>query len=313
MSVPTGKLLMVLLRFAGRLFVVLFLCLVLTPLPVSWWLVAAPWVVMMGAMLALSRRGDREHRARVAVPPGEPGGVPPAVETEAPVRGRWSATNSPADKVPSHGLHAYGQTYAIDLTAEPEPVPGPGGGGGRPGFSLFWPVVRRNESFPAFGQPLYAVADATVVEVHDRQRDHLSRTSLLSLLYLMLLEGTVRELVGPSRIIGNRVVLDLGDGTYALYAHVQRGSVTVRPGDRVRAGQPIARCGNSGNSTEPHVHFHLMDGLDLDTARGIPFHWRGVGVPAGKEIFTVDSSAGQERSSAEAVTGAADTPSAVTT
>jgi murein DD-endopeptidase MepM/ murein hydrolase activator NlpD len=103
----------------------------------------------------------------------------------------------------------------------------------------------------------------------------------------MLIEGNVRSVLGVHRVIGNHVILDLGDGTYAVYAHVQRGSLQVRAGDTVRAGQPIARVGNSGNTTEPHLHFHLMDGPDPDDARGIPFTWRGVGVPANGEKFTV--------------------------
>ena len=70
-----------------------------------------------------------------------------------------------------------------------------------------------------------------------------------------------------------------------MYAHLRRGSLAVRAGDRVSAGQELARCGNSGNSTEPHVHFQLMDGPDLDTASGVPFTWRGIGVPRNRETF----------------------------
>lgn len=131
------------------------------------------------------------------------------------------------------------------------------------------------------------MADGTVVRADDGQRDHLSRTSLPALLYLMLVEGSVRELAGVRRIVGNHMVLEAADGTYALYAHVQRGSFTVREGDRVRAGQVLARCGNTGNSTEPHVHFQLMDGPDPDTARGVPFTWTGIGVPRNGEVFDV--------------------------
>jgi murein DD-endopeptidase MepM/ murein hydrolase activator NlpD len=69
------------------------------------------------------------------------------------------------------------------------------------------------------------------------------------------------------------------------YVNLQRGSLTVREGDRVHAGQPIARCGNSGNSSEPHLHFQLMDGPDPDAARGVPFTWDGIGVPRNGEIF----------------------------
>ncbi|MBT3166302.1 M23 family metallopeptidase [Streptomyces sp. Vc74B-19] len=210
--------------------------------------------------------------------PDSPRAVREAVEVEPPVTGRWIAMNSPADHTPSHHTHAYGQTFAIDVVAEPEP-------GSRPGFRALWPVTRRNADFPAFGAPLHAVADGTVVRATDRARDHLSRGSLPALAYLMLLEANVRDLFGAGRIIGNHVVLDLGDGLFAAYAHLRRGSLTVREGDRVRAGQVLAQVGNSGNSTEPHLHFQLMDDPDPDTARGIPFTWRGIGVPRNNEVF----------------------------
>jgi murein DD-endopeptidase MepM/ murein hydrolase activator NlpD len=70
---------------------------------------------------------------------------------------------------------------------------------------------------------------------------------------------------------GNAIVLDLGAGTYAFYAHVRPGSVLVRPGDRVTKRQEIGRVGNSGNSSEPHLHFHLMDSPLPLTGYNLPF------------------------------------------
>ncbi|MEV1047136.1 M23 family metallopeptidase [Streptomyces sp. NPDC049916] len=223
-------------------------------------------------------------QSRAAAPRGGPR---EPVEVGPPVTGRWTALNSPADKTPSHGTHAYGQTYAIDIVAEPRTAEGEPPA--RPPFRLLWPPARRNDRFPAFGEPLFAVADATVVRVGDGQRDHLSRTSLPALVLLLLIEANVRSVLGVHRVLGNHVVLDLGGGTYAVYAHLRRGSAAVAAGDTVRSGQEIGRVGNSGNTTEPHLHFHLMDGPDPDAARGVPFTWRGVGVPAGGEAFTVDA------------------------
>jgi hypothetical protein len=100
----------------------------------------------------------------------------PPVEVGAPLTGRWLAVNSPADKVPSHGLHAYGQTYAIDLVHEPTK-------GSRPAFGT-GPAFRPATDFPAFGRPVLAPADGVVVRVHGRERDHRSRSSWPSLLYL---------------------------------------------------------------------------------------------------------------------------------
>lgn len=58
---------------------------------------------------------------------------------------------------------------------------------------------------------------------------------------------------------GNHVVLDLGGGEFALLAHLEQGSIAVARGARVVPGQVLGRCGNSGNTSEPHLHFHLQD------------------------------------------------------
>ncbi|MFI1014694.1 M23 family metallopeptidase [Streptomyces sp. NPDC020965] len=279
MSVRNRKALMILYRLSWITFTTLVVVSFPVDLPFDLFWVFAPAVLAAVVAQVMHRAATKdltpERRAAT-------------VEVDAPVLGRWTALNSPADKIPSHGTHGYGQSFAIDIVAESGSGSGAAGADReRPGFSWLWPLVRPSSAYPAFGAPLLAVADGTVVRATDRQRDHLSRSSLPMLAYLLLLEGQFREMVGASRVVGNTVVLDLGDGTYAMYAHVQRGSLQVRAGDRVTAGQPIARCGNSGNSTEPHIHFQLMDGPDLDTARGIPFRWRGIGIPANGETFTV--------------------------
>src|SRR5689334_22768157 len=95
---------------------------------------------------------------------------------------------------------------------------------------------------------------------------------------MLLVEGALREATGPGRILGNHIVLDLGGGVYAVLAHLRRRSALVAPGDRVRAGQVIAACGNSGNSSEPHLHFQLMDRPGVLLGAGLPFAFTGTGL-----------------------------------
>ncbi|SIO90078.1 M23 family metallopeptidase [Nocardiopsis sp. JB363] len=230
-------------------------------------LVAVPALVLYLAGVVCGAVAGRRTVRRADLTP---------IEVAPPVEGEWTGLNGPSDKVPSHGTHGLGQTFAIDILID----------SGRPIIDGWWPAMRPAADFPSFREPLFAVADATVVRTSDGQRDHLSRNSYPGLLYLFL-EGFVRSLGGSRRIFGNHVILDLGDGVHAAYAHIRRGSVAVKEGDRVVAGQKIGECGNSGNSSEPHLHFQLMDHADLTRAGGLPFTWTGVGVPTGGEPFTV--------------------------
>lgn len=214
-----------------------------------------PSLAVALALLVLSRVGPR--RATDPAPR----------ECLAPITGTWVGLNSPADKVPSHGTHAYGQTYAIDIV-------GPSGSETPRRVTWGW-TTRRPEECPAFGRPAVAVADGTVVTSVDRLRDHRTRESMLPIVAMML-GGMVREIGGVTFLLGNHVVIDHGDGAWGVYAHLRRGTVAVSPGDHVVAGQQIGEVGNSGNTSEPHLHFHLMNDPDPYVGRGLPFSWTNV-------------------------------------
>ncbi|XNR91567.1 M23 family metallopeptidase [Streptomyces sp. R-74717] len=221
------------------------------------WCTGVALLVVGGLMRWTLVRSRRPPRGQVPVP------------VQVPVAGRWMVLNGPGTKVPSH-VHSHAQTYAVDLKYDPSQGEADSPA---PPFRRLWPFGRRPRLYPAFGMPVLAPGDGVVVATASRQRDHLSRTSLPGFAYLFV-EGFVRSLGWPCHLLGNYILLDLGNGVYAGCAHLRRGSLRVAVGDRVTGGQEIAECGNSGNSSEPHLHFQLMDGPDVMTAHGLPFEWR---------------------------------------
>lgn len=187
-----------------------------------------------------------------------------AVVLRLPFRGRWRVQNSPANRVPSHGTRLFGTTYAIDFV----PVDGRGRSGRRGWRSVL--ATERPELFVGFGVPILAPAAGTVVATVDGELDHEARRSQLALIpYALSQAQRVRQ--GVRAIAGNHVVIAVGtNGPFILVAHLQRGSVSVEAGAEVEAGQVIGRCGNSGNSTQPHVHVQATDSTNWSTARGLP-------------------------------------------
>lgn len=104
----------------------------------------------------------------------------------------------------------------------------------------------QNASYLAFDEPLVAVADGTVVRVVSDLPDVAPRV--------------LAELQNIDQAPGNQVVIDVGDDVFALYAHMKQDSATVAVGDSVKKGQEIGRLGNSGNTSEAHLHFQLQRG-----------------------------------------------------
>jgi peptidase M23-like protein len=189
------------------------------------------------------------------------------VVVELPLRGQWSVERTPADRIPSHGTDLLGQRYAYDLVRTDH----------RRGFHVhpagtlrFLLTGGRTRDCYGWGQPVHAVSDGVVVQavdgVAERQRLHPVRESWVAVTTTVRF---ARRGLDPAGLAGNHVITETA-GTYALYAHLAPGSVAVTRGQQVRAGEVLGRVGHTGNSTAPHLHFHLMDSADPLRARGIP-------------------------------------------
>lgn len=122
----------------------------------------------------------------------------------------------------------------------------------------------KNESYVDYGSGIYAVADGTIVSTLDDIEANAPG----------VLPASVPELAAKLTVEnadGNHIIMDLGDGVYAMYAHLIKGSLMVKPGDKVKKGQQIAKLGNTGNSNAPHLHFQLMNGPSLFEADALPY------------------------------------------
>jgi murein DD-endopeptidase MepM/ murein hydrolase activator NlpD len=127
------------------------------------------------------------------------------------------------------------------------------------------------EQFYAYGKPILAPGAGTVVVAADGLPDNTP--------------GVMDREHPP----GNHVIIDHGNGEYSLLAHLQKGSIKVKKGDVVKAGDPLALCGNSGNTSEPHLHYHLQTGSELRQGEGLPaqfLHYlaNGVRVERGEPV-----------------------------
>lgn len=126
----------------------------------------------------------------------------------------------------------------------------------------------RNEDYYAWGQPVLAPADGTAVSVENRMPD-MKPGELIA-----QMDPAVAEGLHPA---GNHVIIETAENEYVLLAHMQEGSVRVRAGDRVAAGDPLGLTGNSGNTSESHIHIHAQDqpAFFAGSAVGLPLRFSG--------------------------------------
>ncbi|NLH50515.1 MAG: M23 family metallopeptidase [Myxococcales bacterium] len=220
-----------------------------------------------------------------------------AVVVDLPFVGEWVAVNTPAKQVPSHGTNYFGQRFAYDFARLND---------SGQSFSKQdnWKQIVGAvpaEDFLAWNQPILAAFPGEVIAVGEGWPDQIKINVLWEMARGKLFQR--RPAGRDYRPLTGNYILIAGTPGVALYAHLRRGSIRVRTGSRVETGQPLGSLGNSGNSSMPHLHFHVMDNPDPLTARGVlcAFHayerrvgddWQSVeiGVPGPMERFRTGQS-----------------------
>src|SRR5579885_621685 len=209
----------------------------------------APW----DNALAIVAVGRPNSRQTVTVQ-SRPSQTKPVV-IGSPLRGKnWWTPNGPAnDSIHRRAVVAVGnhlglpERFAVDwirLGADGDTYSGP---------------ESDNRSYHCYNAEILAVADGAVLGVKDGIPENVPHSPTMAVPITM-------ETIG-----GNYVLEDIGNGQYAFYAHMIPGTVAVKKGDRVKRGQLLGRLGNSGNSSEPHLHFHICDAPDPLLSNGLPF------------------------------------------
>ena len=161
-----------------------------------------------------------------------------------PFEGKWTVFNGGVDKEHSHSWGIVAQRYAYDFIIMNDEG------------KSFRGDNKSLQSYYCYGKNLLAPADGTVVKVSGNHKD--SRVT-----------GT-KVFCDTWDIRGNFIVIKHAEKEYSVLAHLIPNSITVQVGDRVHQGQVIGKCGNSGNTSEPHLHFQLQSGKSFFASAGLP-------------------------------------------
>lgn len=191
------------------------------------------------------------------------------VIVDFPLRGAWIAPNTPGTRIPSHGTDAFGERYAYDFVGiDPQ----------RRDRRFYRASVLRYlllgvplQACFGWGRPIFSATDGVVLQAEDGwpERDPVHPARDINLMLKNARAFKAGRLSDLRILTGNFILVESHAG-YVFYAHAQTGSIRVAAGDRVVTGQHLANVGHSGNSTAPHLHFHLMDHPDPWKAQGIP-------------------------------------------
>jgi murein DD-endopeptidase MepM/ murein hydrolase activator NlpD len=190
-----------------------------------------------------------------------------AIEYDFPLRGTWYIGAS--GNFHSHHRWAAMEEFALDIIQF------------RERSKSYKTTGTSSQDYFAFGQDVIAVADGTIVEVVDKYADDDAKLKKENETYEQYDQRIQSEQMqalaqDPYTVAGNYIVIRHNDSEYSMYAHLKSGSVKMKKGDVVKRGQVIASVGNTGSSTEPHLHFQLQNGSDPLRSRALPVRFRNV-------------------------------------
>jgi murein DD-endopeptidase MepM/ murein hydrolase activator NlpD len=198
--------------------------------------------------------GDYPEALSILTPPTSVDKKPVVVISSPLVGEDWVAGNGPSNTsvhrralIPVNG-HAYiSQRFAIDWVQA------------YPDGKMYQGDPGDNKNYRAYGAEIHAVADGVVTQTGDGIPQNTPGAKSLAVPITL-------ETVG-----GNHVIMEIGDGLFAFYAHMQPGSLRVKVGDKVRRGQVLGLLGNTGNSSEPHLHFQICSANSELGSEGLPY------------------------------------------
>ncbi len=185
-----------------------------------------------------------------------------------PFSGKWLVVNGGVTKEHSHSWDMYTQRYAYDfIMVDSE-------------FNSFKGEESDPNSFYCYSKDILACAAGVVVEVKDQYKDsYIDRK---------------KAYCDASDLRGNFIVIKHSDDEFSTIAHLKKGSINVEVGDKVIQGQVIGKCGNSGNSSEPHIHFQLQSAQPFFTSFGLPIAFSNIKAEVNEDYNNFDSRSVQE-------------------
>lgn len=189
-----------------------------------------------------------------------------AIAIEFPLRGEWNALTSPKNRIPSHGTNRMGLRYAFDFVRLDKRRRQYKASFLR--FLLFGVPLKK---FYCWNEKIYAPCDGEIVAVVDgikeRKNVHWLRESLLAIKRSFIFNEYKDDY---SLIAGNYIIMRCSNDVYMAFVHLKTNSIEAATNDKIKKGAHLGNIGHSGNSTSPHLHFQLMDHLDVKNSFGIP-------------------------------------------